>query len=85
MTKGLLTQSDGAQCVFLEDDEIPVIVQKGDGGYLYATTDLAALRYRAQVWVQNVYHMWWMPDRADILNRYLGGKRSRFCCRGCST
>lgn len=46
---GLLTQSDGAQCVFLEDDEIPVIVQKGDGGYLYATTDLAALRYRAQV------------------------------------
>ena len=47
-TKGLLTQSDGAQCVFLEGDEIPVIVQKGDGGYLYATTDLAALRYRAQ-------------------------------------
>lgn len=46
--KGLLTQSDGAQCVFLEGDEIPVIVQKGDGGYLYATTDLAALRYRAQ-------------------------------------
>ena len=46
--KGTLTQSDGAQCVFLEGDEIPVIVQKGDGGYLYATTDLAALRYRAQ-------------------------------------
>ena len=47
--KGTLTQSDGAQCVFLEGDEVPVIVQKGDGGYLYATTDLAALRYRAQV------------------------------------
>jgi arginyl-tRNA synthetase len=47
-TKGTLTQSNGAQCVFLEGDEIPVIVQKGDGGYLYATTDLAALRYRAQ-------------------------------------
>ncbi|UPT77353.1 arginine--tRNA ligase [Sulfurovum sp. XGS-02] len=46
--KGLLTQSDGAQCVFLEGEEIPVIVQKGDGGYLYATTDLAALRYRAK-------------------------------------
>jgi len=46
--KGTLTQSDGAQCVFLGGDEIPVIVQKGDGGYLYATTDLAALRYRAQ-------------------------------------
>ncbi len=46
--KGTLTKSDGAQCVFLEGDEVPVIVQKGDGGYLYATTDLAALRYRAQ-------------------------------------
>jgi len=51
--KGLLCESDGAQCVFLEEfknreDEItPVIVQKSDGGYLYATTDLAAIRYRA--------------------------------------
>ena len=46
--KGLLQESDGAQCVFLEESDVPVIVQKGDGGYLYATTDLAALRYRAQ-------------------------------------
>jgi len=46
--RGMLQESDGAQCVFLEGEEIPVIVQKGDGGYLYATTDLAALRYRAQ-------------------------------------
>lgn len=45
---GMLQESDGAQCVFLEGDEVPVIVQKGDGGYLYATTDLSALRYRAQ-------------------------------------
>ena len=46
---GMLKESDGAQCVFLEGEEIPVIVQKGDGGYLYATTDLAALYYRANV------------------------------------
>jgi len=45
----MLQESDGAQCVFLEGEEIPVIVQKGDGGYLYATTDLAALRYRANI------------------------------------
>lgn len=49
---GLLTKDQGAQCVFLDefkgkDDKIiPMIVQKSDGGYLYATTDLAALRYR---------------------------------------
>ena len=48
-SENMLQKSDGAQCVFLENDDIPVIVQKGDGGYLYATTDLAALRYRAQV------------------------------------
>jgi len=47
--QNILTESNGAQCVFLEGEEIPVIVQKGDGGYLYATTDLAALRYRANV------------------------------------
>ena len=47
--QGRLEESDGAGCVFLEGDEIPVIIQKGDGGYLYATTDLAALRYRSQV------------------------------------
>ncbi|MEE4298817.1 MAG: arginine--tRNA ligase [Pseudomonadales bacterium] len=49
---GLLTESDGAQCVFLEefkgkdDAPLPLIVRKSDGGYLYATTDLAAVRHR---------------------------------------
>jgi arginyl-tRNA synthetase len=49
---GLLTEDDGANCVFLEQFKgkdgtpLPVIVQKRDGGYLYATTDLAAIRYR---------------------------------------
>jgi len=46
---GQLQESDGAKCVFTKGDETPVIVQKGDGGYLYATTDLAALRYRVKV------------------------------------
>ncbi len=51
---GLLVESQGAKCVFLEEfknadgDPLPVIVQKADGGYLYATTDLAAVRYRSQ-------------------------------------
>ena len=50
---GLLRESQGAQCVFLEEfkdhegEIAPVIIQKSDGGYLYATTDLAAVRYRA--------------------------------------
>ncbi len=49
----LLSESDGARCVFLEefigkdDKPLPVIIQKSDGGYLYATTDLAAVDYRS--------------------------------------
>ena len=49
---GLITESKGAACVFLDGftakdgSPLPVIVRKSDGGFLYATTDLAALRYR---------------------------------------
>jgi arginyl-tRNA synthetase len=51
--KGLLKESEGAQCVFVpgfvakDGTPLPLIVQKSDEGYLYATTDLAAIRYRA--------------------------------------
>lgn len=51
--KNMLTESDGAHCVFLDEFKgkdgttLPVIIQKSDGGYLYATTDLAAIRYRS--------------------------------------
>ena len=44
--KEISTVSNGAECVFLGDNETPIIVQKGDGGFLYATTDLAALNFR---------------------------------------
>ena len=49
---GLLVVDDGAGCVFLEGvsgkdgKPLPLIVQKSDGGFNYATTDLAAIRYR---------------------------------------
>lgn len=50
--RDLLVESDGAQCVFLDefkgkdDKPLPAIVQKSDGGYPYMATDLAAVRYR---------------------------------------
>ena len=49
---GLLVEDQGAQCVFLdgftnkEGNPLPLIIKKTDGGYNYATTDLAALQYR---------------------------------------
>ena len=48
----LLVTDDGARCVFLEGmsgkdgKPLPLIVQKRDGGFNYASTDLAAIRYR---------------------------------------
>ncbi|MGI2907269.1 arginine--tRNA ligase [Tolypothrix sp. VBCCA 56010] len=52
---GLLVENQGAKCVFLEGftnrdgEPLPLIVQKSDGGYNYAATDLAAIRYRVKV------------------------------------
>ncbi|MGH8836458.1 MAG: arginine--tRNA ligase [Actinomycetes bacterium] len=49
---GLLAISDGAACVFpagftnRDGDPLPLIVRKRDGGYGYATTDLATIRHR---------------------------------------
>lgn len=47
--KGLITISEGAKCIYLEGYEIPIIIQKTDGGYNYDTTDMAALRHRIEV------------------------------------
>jgi arginyl-tRNA synthetase len=48
--KGLARESEGALCVFLEGVEAPFIVQKQDGAFLYATTDLATIQYRMREW-----------------------------------
>jgi arginyl-tRNA synthetase len=45
--KGLAIESQGATAVFIDGpDKSPLIVEKTGGGYLYGTTDLAAIRYR---------------------------------------
>lgn len=44
--QGLAKDSEGAICVFVDGFETPMIVQKRDGAFLYATTDLATLQYR---------------------------------------
>lgn len=54
--KGLLQDSQGSKCVFIPGEKyltgdgtpLPLIVQKSDGGFLYATTDLAAVAHRVR-------------------------------------
>ncbi len=52
--QGLAVESEGATAVFLEGysnrdgTPLPMLVRKSDGGFNYATTDLAAIRHRAE-------------------------------------
>ncbi len=82
---GLLSEDQGAQCVFLDefkskdDSIIPMIVQKSDGGYLYATTDLAALRYRHNT--LNMTRGLYLVDARQSLHLkqvYVVGKKAGF-------
>lgn len=54
-SKKLTQVSDGATCIFLdgftnrEGEPLPFMIKKSDGGYNYASTDLAAIRHRSFV------------------------------------
>jgi arginyl-tRNA synthetase len=54
MARNLAVESDGAVCVFppgfagRDQQPLPLIVRKQDGGYGYAATDLAAIRHRVR-------------------------------------
>jgi arginyl-tRNA synthetase len=52
---GIARESEGAICIFFEENPelktaAPLLIQKGDGAFLYGTTDMATLRYRIDHW-----------------------------------
>ncbi len=52
--KGIAVESEGALCIFMDEftgregKPVPLIIRKSDGGYGYATTDLATIKYRVE-------------------------------------
>ena len=44
--KGVVVEDSGAQVVWVDGIEIPLIMQKSDGGFGYASTDMAAIKHR---------------------------------------
>jgi arginyl-tRNA synthetase len=54
LDQGIAEISEGAVCIFFRDDpalaDKPCLIRKGDGGFLYATTDLATIEYRIERW-----------------------------------
>ncbi len=60
LTQGIARESEGAICVFFEDDprlaDKPAIIRKKDGAYNYTTTDIATFELRVHEWKCNA--MW---------------------------
>jgi arginyl-tRNA synthetase len=52
LASGVAEESEGAVCVFFREhpklSEQPTLIRKSDGGFLYATTDLATIDHRVQ-------------------------------------
>lgn len=54
LDRGIAEVSEGAVCVFFRDlpelADKPCLIRKSDGGFLYATTDLATIDHRIREW-----------------------------------
>ncbi|MBL8758374.1 MAG: arginine--tRNA ligase [Phycisphaerae bacterium] len=46
--RGVAEESEGALVIRVEGIEEPALIRKSDGGFIYATTDIAAIRHRVQ-------------------------------------
>lgn len=67
---GIARESEGAICVFFPEipelTEKPCLVRKSDGGFLYATTDLATLEYRTERWQPDA--VWYVTGAPQALH-----------------
>ncbi len=70
LANGVAEVSNGAACIFFRDipalEEKPSLIRKSDGGYLYATTDLATLEYRKERW--NPDAIWYVTGAPQQLH-----------------
>lgn len=68
--RGVAQVSDGALCIFFPNipslTEKPAIIRKSDGGFLYATTDLATIEYRLKRW--NPDAIWYVVGAPQALH-----------------
>ncbi len=67
---GIAEESEGALCVFFRDRpamaEKPCLIRKSDGGFLYATTDLATIEWRVQQWQPDA--IWYVVGAPQALH-----------------
>jgi len=78
---GLAEVSEGALCVFFRDipalADKPAIIRKSDGGFLYATTDLATIDYRVQRWDPSaIWYVVGAPQALHFQQIFAAARRS---------
>ncbi|MFV0338287.1 MAG: arginine--tRNA ligase [Chthoniobacterales bacterium] len=70
LKKGIARPSEGAICIFFDDlpelKDRPCLIRKSDGGFLYATTDLATIAYRAEHWAPDA--IWYITGAPQALH-----------------
>lgn len=67
---GLARESEGAICIFFPENgplaNNPCVIRKSDGGFLYATTDLATIAYRLDRWKPDA--IWYVTGAPQALH-----------------
>ncbi len=77
---GIAVESDGALCVFFQDNpqlaDKPCLVRKRDGGFLYATTDLATIDFRVSEWKADaIWYVVGAPQQLHLAQVFATAKR----------
>ena len=87
----MIEESDGALCIFLDefkgrdDEPLPLIVRKSDGGYLYATTDLAAIKRRGrELKADRILYVTGAGQALHFAQVFAVARRARFVDEGTS-
>jgi arginyl-tRNA synthetase len=76
----IATVSEGAVCIFFPEnpvlEEKPCLIRKSDGGFLYATTDLATLEYREKRWKPDaIWYVTGAPQQLHFEQVFAAGRR----------
>jgi arginyl-tRNA synthetase len=83
LASGIAEMSEGAVCVFFRDipalADKPCLIRKTDGGFLYATTDLATIEYRVDRWQPDaVWYVTGAPQQLHFQQVFAAAQRMGF-------
>ncbi|MFM8810458.1 MAG: arginine--tRNA ligase, partial [Chthoniobacterales bacterium] len=86
LASGIAETSEGAVCIFFRDipalADKPCLIRKTDGGFLYATTDLATIEYRVERWQPDaIWYVTGAPQQLHFQQVFAAAQRMGFSTR----